>query len=119
VQFNVTVKIRGYYYFDSTQQPLTLNFIPVIYIYDSDTPPLTPVSLGRGSSDTFKLWLKRTPLESSHMSTSSLSFWSKTYTVTIDPSIVSSTSILVLVGVEVVNISGITGYIEVEITISQ
>jgi len=118
-QFNVTVRVRGYYYFDSAQYPLTLDFIPVVYIYEADTSPLTPVSLGRGSSDTFKLWLKRTPLESSHVTTSSLSFWSKTYTITLDPGAVSSTSILVLVGVEVVKVTAYTGFIEVEITISQ
>ena len=113
------MRVRGYYYFDSTQYPLTLDFIPVVYIYEADTPPLTPVSLGRGSSETFKLWLKRTPLESSHVTTSSLSFWSKTYTVTLDPGAVSSTSILVLIGVEVVKVTAYAGFIEVEITISQ
>jgi len=117
-QFNVTVRIRGYYYLDSTQYPLTLDFIPVVYIYEADTPPLTPVSLGRGSSETFKLWLKRTPLEPSHVTTSSLTFWNKTYSVTIDPSVVGASTTLILIGVEVVNASSRIGYIEVEITIS-
>jgi hypothetical protein len=118
IQFNVTIKVRGYYYLGSTQYPLTLDFIPVVYIYDATTSPLTPVSLGRGSSDTFKPWLKRIPLESSYISTSSSSFWSKTYTARIDPSTVSASTILILVGVEAVKVTSMTGYIEVEITVS-
>jgi len=117
VQFNVTVKVRGYYYLGSTRYSLTIEFIPVVYIYDPDTPPLTPVSLGRGSSETFKLWLKRTPLELSYVSISSLSFWSKTYTVVISPHEVGTTTAVILVGLELVKVSGITGYIEIDIQV--
>jgi hypothetical protein len=115
IQFNVTIKVRGYYYLGSAQYPLTLDFIPVVYIYDATTSPLTPVSLGRGSSDTFKPWLKRIPLESSYISTNSLSFWSKTYTVTISPHEVGITSAVILVGLELLKVSSMTGYIEIYI----
>jgi hypothetical protein len=118
IQFNVTIRIRGYYVLFSNQYPMPLDFIPVVYVYDADTPPLTPVSLGRGSSETFRLWLARMPLEPSHVSTNSLSFWSKTYTVRIDPSTVGASAMLILVGVEVVNVTARIGYIEVEVIIS-
>ena len=117
IQFNMTVMVRGYYNLGSTQYPLTLDFIPVVYIYNSDISPLTSISLGKGSSDTFKLWLKRIPLESSYVSTSSLSFWSKTYTVIIYPYEVSTTSAVILVGLELVKVSGMIGYIEIDIQI--
>jgi hypothetical protein len=120
IKFNVTVKIRGYYYdAQGNQQPLQLDFTPVVYLYDADTSPYNPVTLITGYYATYdyKLWLKRTPLEVNYTTINSTEFWVKTYSLTINPLEIGSDSLMVLVGVEVLNTSGKPGYIEVEVQV--
>lgn len=120
VQINVTVKIRGYYISSRGDlQPAQLDFIPVVYLYDADTSPYNPVTLATGywARGDFKLWTKRLPLETTYVTVNSVEFWSKTYTVTVNPLEIGVKSLLILVGLEIINTSGRAVYIEIEISV--
>jgi hypothetical protein len=115
-EFDVTIKIRAY---DRYGRAIRVDLMPVVYIYDSDTSPFQPVALAIGYQvgPDYKLWLNRTLLETNYIVHSSAGSWMRTYRVVIDPSTVGATSLLAIVGVEVV-LPSTGGYVEVEISIS-
>jgi hypothetical protein len=121
VQINVTIKLRGYYIGSGGAiLPLQLDFIPVVYYYDADTSPYNPVTLitGYWATNDYKLWLKRTLLEANYTTTTSTEYWVKTYSLIINPLEVGSTSLIVLLGVELINPSNRAGYIEFEVLVN-